>query len=61
MICSLACDIKQRKKKFPPRNNRFLYKEPKEIFQIQNDCMHFRMLYILHGFKGRKIKFVTHE
>lgn len=41
MICSLACDVKQRQKySLYKIIDLFLYEESKEIFQIQNDSVH---------------------
>lgn len=39
IMCSLSCDIKQRKKKYSLYKiiDLFLYEESKEIFQVQND------------------------
>lgn len=37
-----------------------LYEESRELFQIQNDCVHSGKIYILCGFKGGKTKSTTH-
>lgn len=61
MICSLACHIKERDKYFLYEIiDMFLHEESGEIFQIQNDCVHSGMIYILCGFTRGKIKSVTH-
>lgn len=61
MTCSLACDIKQRRKySLYKIIDLFLHEESREIFQIQNDGVHLGMIYILCGFKGGKIKSVIH-
>lgn len=56
-MCSLSCDIKQRKKIFPVQNNRFVpMKNPRKYFKFKMTKYAFGRIHILHGFKGGKIR-----